>query len=46
MVEACGKHVTYLKRLKIKDLSLDRSLELGDFRELTDEELVDLMNDL
>ena len=46
MVESCGKHVTYLKRLKIKDLSLDRSLELGDFRELTDEELVDLMNDL
>lgn len=46
MVEACGKHVTNLKRLKIKDLVLDRSLELGDFRELTDEELVDLMNDL
>ncbi|WP_413107565.1 pseudouridine synthase [Thomasclavelia sp.] len=46
MVEACGKRVTFLKRLKIKNLSLDRSLELGDFRELTDKELVDLMNDL
>lgn len=46
MVEACGKHVTYLKRLKIKNLVLDRSLKLGDFRELTDEELVDLMNNL
>ncbi len=46
MVEACNKHVTHLKRLKIKNLVLDRSLGLGDFRELTDEELVDLMNDL
>lgn len=46
MVESCGKHVTYLKRLKIKNLSLDRSLEPGDFRELTDKELVDLKNDL
>ena len=46
MVESCGKHVTFLKRLKIKNLLLDRSLELGDFRELTNKELVDLMNDL
>lgn len=46
MVEACGKKVTYLKRLKIRDLQLDRSLELGDFRELSEAELVDLMNDL
>lgn len=46
MVESCEKNVVFLKRLKIKNLSLDRSLELGDFRELTDKELVDLMNDL
>lgn len=46
MVESCGKEVMFLKRTKIRNLSLDRSLELGDFRELTDEELVDLMNDL
>lgn len=46
MVESCGKHVNYLKRVRIKNLILDRSLELGDFRELTDQELVDLMNNL
>lgn len=46
MVESCGKQVTYLKRLKIKDLILDRNLMLGDFRELTKKELVDLMDDL
>lgn len=46
MVEACGKEVTYLMRSSIRDLKLDSSLELGDFRELSNQELVDLMNDL
>ena len=46
MVEACGKEVTYLMRSSIRNLELDRSLELGDFRELSKQELVDLMNDL
>ncbi|EQM95754.1 hypothetical protein MBAG_03486, partial [Coprobacillus sp. D7] len=46
MVEVCGKEVIYLKRLSIRNLELDRSLALGDFRELSNEELVDLMEDL
>lgn len=46
MVEACNKKVSYLKRIKIKGLMLDRSLAIGDFRELTEQELVDLMKDL
>lgn len=46
MVEVCGKEVIYLKRLSIRNLELDRSLSLGDFRELSNEELVDLMEDL
>lgn len=46
MVAARDKKVIYLKRLSIKNLQLDRTLELGDFRELSPMELVDLMNDL
>ena len=39
MFEAVGKKVTTLKRLKIGDLELDSELELGTYRELTDEEV-------
>ncbi|MGM7682186.1 pseudouridine synthase [Cytobacillus sp. Hm23] len=39
MFEAVGKKVTYLKRLKMGSLKLDESLELGEYRELTDEEI-------
>lgn len=39
MFEAVGKRVTYLKRLSMGPLELDESLELGDYRELTEEEL-------
>lgn len=39
MFLAVGKEVTYLKRIRMKDLELDNSLELGDYRRLTDEEL-------
>lgn len=46
MVAACGKEVTYLKRLSIRNLQLDRSLAQGDFRELSSQELVDLMDNL
>ena len=46
MVEACNKKVTYLKRLQMKNLKLDTSLQIGKFRELSEDELVDLMNDL
>nr|WP_081591290.1 MULTISPECIES: pseudouridine synthase [Bacillus] len=43
MFEAVGKKVTYLKRLSMADLILDESLELGEYRELTDEELEGLI---
>lgn len=46
MVESVGKKVEYLKRIQIKDLKLDDSLELGEYRELTDDELFDLMDQL
>lgn len=46
MVQATGKKVVYLKRLQIKTLKLDPHLESGRYRELTDDELFDLMKDL
>lgn len=42
MFAAFGLEVTYLKRLRMGTLLLDESLEPGDFRELTDEELAEL----
>ncbi len=39
MFEAVGKRVTYLKRLSMNRLCLDESLEIGDIRELTEDEL-------
>ena len=39
MFESVGKKVTYLKRLSMGALVLDETLELGDYRELTEEEL-------
>jgi 16S rRNA pseudouridine516 synthase len=39
MFEARGKKVTYLKRLSMGALLLDESLGLGEYRELTEEEL-------
>ncbi|MEK4404178.1 pseudouridine synthase [Sporosarcina sp. FSL K6-6792] len=43
MFEAVGKQVVYLKRLSMGPLSLDETLELGSYRELTEEELQQLM---
>ena len=43
MFEAVGKKVVYLKRLSMGPLSLDESLALGSYRELTEEELQQLM---
>ena len=43
MFEAVGKQVVYLKRLSMGPLSLDESLALGSYRELTEEELQQLM---
>ncbi|HJV45933.1 MAG TPA: pseudouridine synthase [Bacillota bacterium] len=39
MFQAVGKKVTYLKRIKMGNLLLDESLSLGEYRELTTEEL-------
>ncbi|OHW62245.1 ribosomal small subunit pseudouridine synthase A [Andreesenia angusta] len=39
MFESVGKRVVYLKRIYMGGLALDESLELGEYRELTDEEV-------
>ncbi|MDW0112821.1 pseudouridine synthase [Sporosarcina saromensis] len=39
MFEAVGKKVIYLKRMTMGELTLDESLALGEYRELTDEEI-------
>ncbi|WP_087972136.1 pseudouridine synthase [Oceanobacillus rekensis] len=44
MFEAVGKKVTYLKRLSMGDLKLDDTLKLGEYRELTDNELAYCMS--
>lgn len=46
MFQSLGKKVIYLKRIQIKSLKLDENLSLGQYRELTDHELFDLMKDL
>lgn len=40
MFEAVGKKVTYLKRISMNRLRLDEDMEIGDIRELTEDELV------
>ncbi len=42
MFESVGNRVLYLKRIKMKNLCLDPDLELGEVRELTQQELEDL----
>lgn len=39
MFESVGKNVVYLKRLSMGKLKLDETLDLGEYRELTDEEV-------
>ena len=39
MFESVGKKVVYLKRLSMGKLMLDENLGLGEYRELTDEEV-------
>lgn len=46
MFEAVDKQVVYLKRIKMGKLDLDESLELGEYRELTEEELLSLKENL
>lgn len=42
MFQAIGKKVIYLKRLSIGNLQLDNKLELGQYRELTEDEIDNL----
>ena len=44
MFESVGKRVVYLQRIKMGPLALDETLELGEYRELTDEELESLQS--
>ncbi|ELK47356.1 pseudouridine synthase [Halobacillus sp. ACCC02827] len=44
MFESVGKKVTYLKRIRMGELALDEELELGEYRELTEEEIHYLQN--
>lgn len=43
MFEAVGKRVIYLQRISMGPLVLDETLELGEYRELTEEEIMKLM---
>lgn len=44
MFQAVGKEVVYLKRIAMGSLVLDESLALGEYRELTEEEVSSLKN--
>ncbi|MBM7649680.1 16S rRNA pseudouridine516 synthase [Bacillus ectoiniformans] len=44
MFESVGKRVVYLQRISMGPLKLDEELELGEYRELTEEELDQLKN--
>lgn len=46
MFLAIGSEVLYLKRIQIRDLKLDENLQLGKFRKLTEQELIDLKENL
>ncbi|GIN60067.1 pseudouridine synthase [Robertmurraya siralis] len=43
MFEAVGKKVLYLKRISMGPLELDETLELGEYRELTEHEIKSLL---
>lgn len=45
MFEKCGNKVLYLKRIKMKNLFLDKELSLGEVRELTEEEIQNLIKE-
>lgn len=44
MFQAVGKEVTYLQRISMGTLTLDPVLKVGEYRELTEDELVKLQN--
>ncbi len=43
MFKALNMEVVYLKRLSIGDLVLDENLKSGEYRELTEEEILKLL---
>ncbi|WP_338537382.1 pseudouridine synthase [Helicovermis profundi] len=43
MFKSSGKHVTYLKRIKMANLELDENLKNGEYREISEEEM-ELLN--
>lgn len=45
MFQSVGKRVVYLKRISMGPLKLDETLELGEYRELTDEEMMSLVSE-
>lgn len=45
MIKALNDRVTYLKRIRMKNLRLDESLKPGEYRFLTEEEISDLKGD-
>lgn len=45
MVAAVGGHVEYLKRISVGSLKLDETLKIGEYRELTDDEVNMLKNE-
>lgn len=45
MMKAISNNVTYLKRISIKNIELDPNLKLGEYRELTSDEVNLLLND-
>ena len=45
MFEALNMHVEYLQRVEFKNLKLDKSLNLGEYRKLTIEEIEGLKNE-
>ncbi|WMJ79586.1 pseudouridine synthase [Clostridium sp. MB40-C1] len=44
MFESLGKNVIYLKRIRMGNLILDKNLDLGEYRELSQKELLELKN--
>lgn len=44
MLKSCGKEVLYLKRISMGNVNLDETLDLGQYRELTEKEIEILKN--
>ncbi|MFM1540801.1 pseudouridine synthase [Helcococcus ovis] len=44
MLKSCGKEVLYLKRISMGNINLDETLDLGQYRELTEKEIEILKN--